>query len=90
MNVETLALINTAGLIVIAALNVWGNSLLRQTRADAAETRVVAVRTEVNSNSMREQLVAAASIASHAEGREEGRVEGEVKAAILAEGKLTK
>lgn len=88
MNVETLALLNTGGLLVIAALNVWGNSLLRQTRQDAAETREVAVRTEVNTNHMREQLVTATGIASHAEGREEGRAEGEAKAAILAEGKL--
>ena len=52
------------------------------------ETKIIAQKTELNTNSMREQLVAATGAASHAAGLEQGRTEGEAKAAILAEGKL--
>ena len=58
--------LNTLALLLIALLNayvVWTSS----------RTYKVAQKTEVNTNSMREQLVRATALASHAEGKEEGR-----------------
>lgn len=43
-------------------------------------------RTEKNTNSMKDALVASTGQLAHAAGKEEGRIEGEVKAAAVAEG----
>lgn len=66
------------GGIVIAGLNAY-------TAWMTNETRNLARKTEVNTNSMREQLVAATKIASHAEGVEAGRAEGVTERAVLTE-----
>lgn len=68
-------------LLIVALVNAF-------TALMAWKTKVAAEKTEVNTNSMREQLVEAKGIASHAEGKEEGRKEGEATAAILAQGNL--
>jgi hypothetical protein len=43
-------------------------------------------KTELNTNSMKDALVAATKLSAHAEGREEGRAEGAATAATLAQG----
>ena len=70
---------NTALFAVIAVANMV-------TAVIAWSTREIAKATEVNTNSMREQLVTATGAAAHAAGLEEGRVEGKVTAATLAKG----
>jgi hypothetical protein len=50
----------------------------------SAKTREIVLKTELNTNSMKDALVASTAVASHAEGKEEGRVEGEAKAEALA------
>ncbi len=59
-----------------------------ETKAVAIEAKEIAQKTEINTNSMKDALVASTKAASHAEGREEARVEGEAKAATLAAGTL--
>lgn len=54
----------------------------------ASQTREIAQKTELNTNSMREALVIEKGKASFHEGKEEGRAEGEAKAAVLAKGQL--
>lgn len=51
-------------------------------------THQISKKTELNTNSMKDALVAATKVASHAEGMEEGRKAGEEKAATLAKGVL--
>lgn len=55
---------NTVILLGVAVLNVV-------TAVIAYRTKNLAERTEVNTNSMREQLVAAVKVTSHAEGVED-------------------
>lgn len=74
-------LLNTIALLGIAFLTYRTHSLTK-------ETKDVAVKTEVNTNSMREALVKSTAVASHAEGKVEGLAEAAVKAATLAEGQL--
>ena len=69
---------DTIGLIIVAIINAY-------TAYVSTKTRAIAQKTETNTNSMKDQLMAATAISSHAEGREEGRAEGERKAAILAQ-----
>ena len=45
-------------------------------------------RTEKNTNSLKDELVASTKSSSHAAGLEEGRLAGERKAAVLAQGEL--
>lgn len=63
---------DTVVLLIVAAMN--------------ALTLYYTRRTEKNTNSMKDALVASEKTASHAEGKEEGRAEGVVTAAILAQG----
>lgn len=53
----------------------------------AWKTKTAAEKTEVNTNSMREQLVAATGVSAHAAGMEEGRITEIARVATLAEGK---
>lgn len=75
-------------LLVIALVNAFTAFMAWKTKNIAQDTKVAAEKTEVNTNHMREQLVAATGDAAHAAGKEEGRAEGVAKAAILAEGNL--
>lgn len=63
---------NTLGLIVVGLMNL---ATLYYTR-----------RTEKNTNSMKDALVARTAESSHAAGRDEMRVESEATAALVAEG----
>lgn len=71
--------LNNAILIFIAILNLI-------TAFVAMNTRTIAQRTEVNTNSMRERLVEVTGDAAHAAGLTEGREAGEATAATLAKG----
>lgn len=57
-----------------------------KTRAIATETKDLTLKTEQNTNSMKDALVKATSEAAHSAGKEQGRIEGEVKAAALVRG----
>lgn len=59
-----------------------------ETKAVAIEAKDIALKTELNTNSMKDALVASTAKAAHAEGKDEARAEGEAKAAILAKGVL--
>lgn len=59
-------------------------AIVGQTHTIAVETRELAEKTEINTNSMKDALVKATGEAAHAAGKEEGRSEGEAKAVIVA------
>lgn len=59
-----------------------------ETKAVAVEAKEIALKTELNTNSMKDALVASTKVAAHLEGRDEARAEGEAKAATLAAGAL--
>lgn len=71
MNLDTLALLFIAALTAFTA---WTN--LRTARI-ATETKAIALKTEIASNSMKDALVAATATASKAEGRDEMRAENQ-------------
>lgn len=75
-------------LVVIAVASVLNGAMALVGVVIAGKTKMVAERTEVNTNSMREQLVRATAESSHAAGMNQARAEGEAKAATLAEGQL--
>lgn len=77
--------INTVMLLGIAICNVVIAVFAWHTKQEMSATRIVAERTEVNTNSMREALVLRTGEAEYGRGREEARVEGEAKADKLAE-----
>lgn len=66
--------INTVALLIVAIMN--------------ATTLYYSRRTEKNTNSMKDALVASTQKEAHSAGLEQGRVEGEAKAAVLAQGRL--
>jgi hypothetical protein len=74
-------LINNIVLLLIGLVGIY-------TAYQAKQTKIASEKTEVNTNSMREQLVKATGVASHAAGRAEGIAESEAKTAILAKGIL--
>lgn len=76
-------MISTDNLILlgIAALNAF-------TAYMAWQTKGIALKTELNTNSMKDALVETTRAQSRAEGVEEGRLAGEQKAATLARGRL--
>jgi hypothetical protein len=77
VDVNTLLLFGIATAQAATAFFAW------HTARTAKETKVVAERTELNTNSMREQLVLRTGEAEYGRGREEERVKGEAKAANL-------
>lgn len=79
MDVNTLLLFGIAVAQMLTAFFAW------HTSKTAMATKIVAERTELNTNSMREQLVLKTGEAEHARGREEARVEGEEKAEKVAD-----
>lgn len=74
------------GIGVIAAFNAWQSTKTQKISQEALE---ISRKTEINTNSMKDALVAATKLASHAEGLAEGRVEGKAFAAEVALNKLT-
>lgn len=60
----------------------------RETRKVVDETRAIALKTELNTNSMKDALVKATATASFAEGHEVAREEGEKKATTLEAGRV--
>lgn len=63
---------NTVGLIIIGILTLMNTYYTR--------------KTENNTNSMKDALVAQTKESAHAAGKEEGRVEAKATAALIAEG----
>jgi hypothetical protein len=55
----------------------------------AVKSQETMQKLEINTNSMREQLVKSTGDERFAAGKEEARLEGEVKAAAIAEGQRT-
>lgn len=60
----------------------WSN---HNTQKVVTETRNIALKTELNTNSMKDALVRATVLASEAKGRDEQRAIGESKAQAVAE-----
>lgn len=84
---------NTLIWLVIALLNAWVGWMTYRVHKEVAATKlavvatmVAAEKTELNTNSMREQLVVATGAAAHAAGRDEMAKEAKAIAATLAEG----
>lgn len=89
------ALIGSGGSVLAAVLSLIGvvislntRKVNIETRDAAIEAKGIALKTEKNTNSLTEALVASTKVAAHAEGKEEGRLAGEEKAAALAAGAL--
>lgn len=79
---------NTVVLLVIAAMNAGTGYLAYLAKRTAAETKEIALKTEINTNSLQDALVAATKGEAHAAGLEQGRTEGEARATIIAKDKL--
>lgn len=62
-------------------------SAIVETKAIAVETKAIALQTEVNTNSMKDALVASTKDAAHSAGRTEGIAEAKAEAATKAEGR---
>lgn len=77
---------NTLLLFGIAVMNALGAYFAWKGKNAAIETKEIALKTEINTNSMKDALVAATREAAHAAGADEQRAAGEAKAAILAQG----
>jgi hypothetical protein len=82
--------LNTIVLFIIAVLGAYTAYTNRKAVSDRKDIRILvestrdlALKTELNTNSMKDALVAATAVAAHAEGKEEGRVAGEAKASRL-------
>lgn len=73
-------------LLVVAGINAPTWFIAGMTLWYAHKTAVVAGKTEINTNSMREALVVATAVASKAEGRDEMRIEAAITAAAVAQG----
>jgi len=65
--------LNMLVLLGIAVMNAY-------TAYAVNKTHNLALKTELNTNSMKDALVKATGIAAHAEGREEGRLQSEADA----------
>lgn len=78
--------IGVVGTIVTAYFAMLASKTAKESKEVSIYNSKQIERVEINTNSMREQLVDAASRASYSEGHEKARVEGEVKAADVAEG----
>ena len=74
--------------LLIAIINAYTAWMGWKTNKMATQTAVDIRKVEIATNSMKDALVKATAVASHAEGHEEARLEGEQKAATLAEGRL--
>ena len=78
-------LLAIAGLNLATGILAWdARRAAKVTQAVATETKAIALKTEINTNSLTTRLAATSREAGHAEGREEARVEGEQKAVSLA------
>lgn len=75
-------------LLFIAVTNLATAILYFIMRRDVSATRIASEKTELNTNSMREQLVNRTAEASDAAGHARGVKEGEEKAADVARGVL--
>lgn len=78
-------------LLAIAAFNLATGVLawdarreVKATKTIAQATQEIALKTEINTNSLTTRLVAASSEAAHAAGKEEGRAVEEQRAANLS------
>lgn len=71
--------------MVIAMCTAYGVYEARRTRSMAIEVLDLTKKTELNTNSMKDALVASTKIASHAQGFEEARKIGVERAAAVAE-----
>ena len=80
-------LINTFGIVLAAFFTAYTAYTTTQTNKRTTEVLEVSKQTEKNTNSMKDALVLATSISSHAEGKEEGRIQEKDRAATVAEGK---
>lgn len=63
--------------LLIACINAYTAWLTWKTREIATETKEIAQKTEINTNSLTKQLNEQTALASHAAGREEMRTEVE-------------
>lgn len=79
---------NTLLLFGIALLNAMTAFFAWRGQKAAVDTKAIALKTEINTNSMKDALVKATREAAHAAGADEQRVIGERRAATLALGAL--
>jgi len=82
MSIDT----TTAMLTIIAIMNAVTAYFAWRGKQESAETKVIALKTELNTNSMKDALVKATGEAAHAAGVQQERVASEAKAATLAQG----
>lgn len=88
-NVNTYVLLLVAFLNAVTAMMAWRtHDTATLAYSVATETKAIALKTEIQTNSINTALVAATATASHATGKEEGRLEGEAKG--LREGQQQK
>lgn len=74
---------NTFMLLLIAIINAGSTFMIWWMKQDIRATKIAVMQTEVNTNSMREQLVQRTGEAERAAGRDEMRIEAEKKATEL-------
>lgn len=77
-------IINNIVLAIIAVASAYTAWQASKTKDIAAKTYELSKLTEINTNSMKDALVAATKVSAHLEGRAELRKENEAEAAIIA------